>query len=79
MRLLILTGLALPFLSGCVPRLIVKQCPPIPKSLVTQCVMTRDIVTNADLARAYLDALECLDEQNLKLAAIAELSLCQSQ
>jgi hypothetical protein len=42
-------------------------------------VVTRDIVTNADLARAYLDALECVDEQNLKLAAIAELSLCQSQ
>lgn len=73
---LTLIGLALPFLTACVPRWnVIEKCPPIPVVLTEVCTpAARAIETNADLARAYIDALECVDEQNLKLRTIAALS-----
>jgi hypothetical protein len=73
-------GLACLFLTACAPRLVlVEQCPDIPAALTEACQPApREIVTNGDLARAYLDAVECVDESALKLGAIRELSECRA-
>ncbi len=54
------------------------QCPPIPRALTTECVPpARQLDTNGDLARAILDARECLSITSIQLRAIAELSDCR--
>ena len=65
--------------SGChsVPPVIL-ACPPIPTSLTEPCrPADRELATNADLARAYLEAKGCLAEDRLKLAVIRELAGCR--
>jgi hypothetical protein len=59
---------------------VVETCPPIPVALTEPCRPAgRELATNGDLARAYLDALECVDEAELKLRAIRELASCRSE
>lgn len=78
---LLVTGVASLFLTACAPRLVViEQCPAIPVALTEPCQPpARALDTNGDLARAYLDALECVDESTLKLQAIKELAACRLQ
>lgn len=78
--LLLATGLASLFLAGCAGRLVViEQCPAIPVALTEPCQPpARALDTNGDLARAYLDAVECIDEAALKMAAIRELADCRA-
>ena len=78
---LLVTGVASLFLTACAPRLVViEQCPPIPVALTEPCQPpARALDTNGDLARAYLDAVECVDESALKLRAIRELAACRLQ
>lgn len=72
-------GLSVLFLTGCAGRsVIVETCPAIPDSLTEECVVPeRSLQTNGDLARAYLDATECLDQANLKLRAVRSLATCR--
>lgn len=71
-------GLTLLCLSGCAGRSVIVECPPIPKSLTVPCVPEpRSLATNGDLARAYLDAQECVAVSAVQLAAIAELADCR--
>jgi len=74
-------GLATLSLTACATRsVVVETCPPIPVNLTEPCRPAgRDLATNGDLARAYLDALECVDEAALKLRAIRELSSCREK
>jgi hypothetical protein len=59
---------------------VVETCPAIPVALTEPCAPpARELVTNGDLARAYLDATECVDESTLKLRAIRELAVCRLQ
>lgn len=59
---------------------VIEQCPAIPVALTEPCALAaRDLATNGDLARAYLDATECVDESALKLRAIRELAACRLQ
>lgn len=59
---------------------MILQCPPIPASLTVQCEPEpRPLETNGDLARAYMDARECVALSNLRLAAVRELSGCRSE
>ena len=78
---LLATGLLALSLTGCAgfsPPVIV-QCPAIPKALTTECVPpSRQLDTNGDLARAILDARECLAITSIQLRAIAELSDCRA-
>lgn len=54
------------------------QCPPIPESLTTACeTLGGEIVTNADLAKAYVEAQGCRREDAVKLKAIRELADCR--
>ncbi len=78
---LLATGLASLSLTACGSRLVViEQCPAIPVALTEPCAPpARELVTNGDLARAYLDATECVDESTLKLRAIRELAVCRLQ
>ena len=78
---LLVTGVASLFLTACAPRLVViEQCPAIPVALTETCQPpARAMDTNGDLARAYLDAVECVDESSLKLRAIRELAACRLQ
>ena len=78
--LLLVTGVASLSLTACAPRLVaIQQCPPIPAALTEPCrPPAREIATNGDLARAYLDAAECVDEAALKLGAIRELADCRA-
>lgn len=65
--------------SGCrsTPPVIL-QCPPIPNSLTVPCQpLERELVTNADLARAYVESESCRREDGVKLAAIRELAGCR--
>ena len=58
--------------------MLVETCPPIPANLTEPCaVPDRDIATNGDLARAYLDAVECVDESRIKLEAVRALGQCR--
>jgi hypothetical protein len=58
---------------------IVETCPPIPAALTEPCrPVPREIATNGDLARAYVDAVECVDESALKLRAIRDLAGCRA-
>jgi len=72
-------GLASLFLTACAPRLVViETCPTIPAALTEPCrPPAREIATNGDLARAYLDAAECVDEAALKMTAIRALADCR--
>jgi hypothetical protein len=72
-------GLSILSLTGCAGRsVIVETCPPIPDYLTSECVVPeRSLQTNGDLARAYLDATECLDEANLKLRSVRSLASCR--
>jgi len=76
---LLLTGLASLSLTGCAPRLVLLEtCPPIPANLTEPCaVPDRDIATNGDLARAYIDATECVEESRIKLEAVRALGECR--
>lgn len=57
---------------------MIVQCPAIPVSLTEHCEpQARELATNADLARAYLEARGCLAEDKLKLAVIRELAGCR--
>lgn len=78
---LLATGLASLSLTACGSRLVViEQCPAIPVALTEPCQPpARALDTNGDLARAYLDAVECVDESSLKLRAIRELAACRLQ
>ena len=75
------TGLACAFLTACAtPSPIIERCPQIPDALTEPCRPTpREIVTNGDLARAYVDAQECVEESTLKLRAIRDLAGCRSE
>lgn len=74
------TGLLALSLAGCVQPSVILQCPAIPRALTEPCVPElRALVTNGDLARAYLDANECVVTQNLKLRAVAELADCRRE
>lgn len=58
---------------------MVQQCPPIPAALTEPCrPPARALETNGDLARALVDATECIDEAALKMAAIRELADCRT-
>jgi hypothetical protein len=73
-------GIASLFLAGCATPSVILQCPPIPASLTTPCEPEpRPLETNGDLARAYMDARECVALSNLRLAVIRELSDCREQ
>ncbi len=57
---------------------IILQCPAIPESLTTACeTPDTDLETNADLARAYVEAEGCRREDRVKLEAIRELADCR--
>lgn len=80
-RLTVLLGLILLFLVlfGCrsTPP-VVMLCPPIPESLTLPCETAgREIVTNGDLARAYVEAEGCRREDAVRLKAIRELADCR--
>jgi uncharacterized lipoprotein YajG len=76
---LLAIGVSTLFLTACAGRsVIVETCPPIPEILTEACEPpARDLSTNGELARAYIDAIECVDEATLKLRAIRELSSCR--
>lgn len=58
---------------------MVVQCPPIPRVLTAECdPPARDLATNGDLARALLDARECLAVSAIRLQAIRELADCRT-
>ena len=78
---LLATGLLSLSLTACAGRLVViEQCPPIPESLTEGCVLPpRSLENNGELARAYLDAIDCLEASELKLRAIRELSSCRAK
>lgn len=60
--------------------MIVETCPAIPDSLTEECLVPdRPLTTNGELARAYLDATECLGEANLKLRAVRSLAACRAR
>lgn len=53
-------------------------CPAIPQSLTEPCeTADREIVTNGDLARAYVEAEGCRREDAVRLRAIRELADCR--
>lgn len=55
------------------------QCPPIPRILTAECEPpARDLATNGDVARALLDARECLAISAIRLQAIRELADCRT-
>jgi len=59
---------------------IVETCPPIPETLTEECLVPeRPLRTNGELARAYLDATECLGETNLKLRTVRAISACRAR
>lgn len=77
---LAVTGLLALSLSACVQPSVILQCPAIPRTLTEPCVPEpRALATNGDLARAYLDANECVVTQNLKLRAVEELADCRTE
>jgi hypothetical protein len=58
----------------------VQQCPPIPVVLTEPCdLQTPKLDTNADLALAYIDALQCISATHDKLRAIRDISLCRAK
>lgn len=58
--------------------MLLETCPPIPANLTEPCaVPDRDIATNGDLARAYIDATECVEESRIKLEAVRALGECR--
>ena len=75
---LVLSGLLCVSLTGCATPSVVQQCPPIPVVLTEPCQLTEPrLETNADLALAYLDALECISATHDKLRAIRDISSCR--
>lgn len=63
---------------ACAGRSVILTCPPIPASLTTPCEPEpRSLDTNGDLARAYMDARECVALSNLRLKAVRELADCR--
>ena len=73
-------GTASAFLTACAAPSVILQCPPIPASLTVQCEPDpRPLETNGDLARAYMDARECVALSNLRLAAVRELADCRER
>lgn len=60
--------------------MIVETCPAIPDYLTEECIVPeRELTTNGELARAYLDATECLGEANLKLRAVRSVAACRAR
>ncbi len=70
-------------LAGCQPAQVIRVpvCPPLPASLTRDCgrCLADDPApaTNGDLAEAYLDCRQCVAEQRIRLAAVAELAECR--
>lgn len=70
-------------LAGCQPAQVIRVpvCPPLPASLTRDCgrCLPDDPTpaTNGELAEAYLDCRQCVAEQRIRLAAVAELAECR--
>ena len=70
-------------LAGCRagPNIQVVTCPGIPASLTRDCgrCLPDDPVpqTNGELADAWMDCRQCVAEQRIRLAAVAELAACR--
>ena len=70
-------------LAGCRagPNIQVVTCPGIPASLTRDCgrCLPDDPVpqTNGELAEAWMDCRQCVAEQRIRLAAVAELAACR--
>lgn len=65
-------------LSGCRSAPVILQCPPIPDAITRPCDLSaRELVTNLDLARAYLDARGCVTELEIRLQAVRALADCR--
>lgn len=74
------TGLLALSLTACAAPSVILQCPPIPRALTAECVPEpRPLATNGDLARALLDARECLSVSAIRLQAIRELADCRRE
>ena len=70
-------------LAGCRagPHIEVVPCASIPASLTRDCgrCLPDDPVpqTNGELAEAWMDCRQCVAEQRIRLAAVAELAECR--
>lgn len=59
---------------------VVMVCPAIPTSLTIPCeTADREIVTNGDLARAFLESEGCRREDRVKMEAVRALADCRVQ
>lgn len=80
-RLKVLPGLMCLCLMGSGCRSVhpvILQCPAIPQSLTEPCHTPEgEIVTNGDLARAYVESEGCRREDAVKFKAIRELAQCR--
>ncbi len=77
---LVLSGVLCVFLTGCATPSVVQQCPPIPVVLTEPCDLQEPkLETNADLALAYLDALQCISATHDKLRAIRDIASCRAK
>lgn len=71
-------------LAGCRagPHIEVVTCASIPASLTRDCgrCLPDDPApkTNGELAEAWMDCRQCVAEQRIRLAAVAELAECRS-
>ena len=72
-------------LVGCqsAPPVHVVTCPAIPASLTRDCgrCLADDPTpaTNGELAESWLDCRQCVAEQRIRLAAVAELAGCRER
>ena len=70
-------------LAGCQPAQVIRVpvCPPLPASLTRDCgrCLPDDPTpaTNGELAEAWMDCRQCVAEQRIRLAAVAELAACR--
>lgn len=76
-------SLSVALLVACQPRpsIQVVTCPSIPASLVRDCgrCLPDDPTpaTNGELAESWMDCRQCVAEQRIRLAAVAELAECR--
>lgn len=72
-------------LAGCRagPHIEVVTCASIPASLTRDCgrCLADDPTpaTNGELAESWLDCRQCVEEQRIRLAAVAELAGCRER
>lgn len=66
--------------SGCTSVApVILQCPEIPATLTRACEPpARELATNLDLARAYLDEQACRTDLNLRLEAVRAMAGCRA-